>query len=440
MLYRVSKRSKQIKAPAFDVARGDQPMLTGYVGAGLALLGPLMLSAVNFDVFVQRLTLWLVALIVVLCGVDYIVQRKRLAYLRSSSIRTIKHLLIAAVIRWLAWFGILAVSFAIYTALLHYNDAWYNAFRNAYLQFLTLWLIAGIPYYLWTLRRVHGRRWDRRDPAVYVCIAARGAWRAMSKGRLPWHRFGGYWGSATARTTLLGLLVKAFFIPIMLTFFYHNAKNFNDAVFKLNQHLGLADAWTTGFYSLAYRLYKVCYEGLFMVDVTLAIIGYVVATRWLDNGIKSVEQTGLGWLACIGCYKPFNDVVSWYVRWPGTGIENMADTPLKLMAMAAIVGLLVVYVWATLAFGLRFSNLTYRGTFTQGPYRFVRHPAYISKNLAWWLEFLPSFTNVKTIFFMACWNGIYLVRALTEERHLKKFADYRAYCAHVRHRFVPGMF
>src|SRR3546814_20885855 len=48
-----------------------------------------------------------------------------------------------------------------------------------------------------------------------------------------------------------------------------------------------------------------------------------------------------------------------------------------------LVLLTAIYAWATVAFGLRFSNLTHRGILTHGPYRWTRHPAYLSKNLFW---------------------------------------------------------
>jgi len=35
---------------------------------------------------------------------------------------------------------------------------------------------------------------------------------------------------------------------------------------------------------------------------------------------------------------------------------------------------------------------------------------------------------------------IYTVRALTEERHLMKDPEYRAYCKKVKYRFIPGVF
>jgi protein-S-isoprenylcysteine O-methyltransferase Ste14 len=39
----------------------------------------------------------------------------------------------------------------------------------------------------------------------------------------------------------------------------------------------------------------------------------------------------------------------------------------------------------------------------------------------------------------AAWSGIYVLRALTEERHLGSDPDYQAYRSRVRWRFVPGL-
>lgn len=97
-----------------------------------------------------------------------------------------------------------------------------------------------------------------------------------------------------------------------------------------------------------------------------------------------------------------------------------------------------IYAWAMLSFGLRFSNLTNRGIIERGPYRFVRHPAYVSKGLAWWLELLPSLTASSAIFLLLL-NGVYALRAWTEERHLSLDPDYRAYKRRVRWRLLPGL-
>ena len=94
-----------------------------------------------------------------------------------------------------------------------------------------------------------------------------------------------------------------------------------------------------------------------------------------------------------------------------------------------------VYAWATTAFGIRFSNLTYRGVLTNGPYAFTRHPAYLSKNAFWWCASMPFVVTggsavdaVRNTFFLGCVSAIYFWRARTEERHLlAEDPKYRAY-------------
>jgi hypothetical protein len=92
-------------------------------------------------------------------------------------------------------------------------------------------------------------------------------------------------------------------------------------------------------------------------------------------------------------------------------------------------------------FGIRFSNLTYRGVLTHGPYRLTRHPAYLSKNLFWWASVLPFMvTNgsllegVRNCIFLLVVNAIYYWRARTEEAHLiaedPKYAEYHAWMEH----------
>jgi protein-S-isoprenylcysteine O-methyltransferase Ste14 len=102
-----------------------------------------------------------------------------------------------------------------------------------------------------------------------------------------------------------------------------------------------------------------------------------------------------------------------------------------------LAGLTAIYAWATVAFGIRFSNLTYRGVLTNGPYRYTRHPAYLSKNAFWWLSVLPFMVTsgslvdvVRNTFFLGCVSAIYYWRARTEEAHLLgEDARYRDYYA-----------
>ena len=81
-------------------------------------------------------------------------------------------------------------------------------------------------------------------------------------------------------------------------------------------------------------------------------------------------------------------------------------------------GLLVIltgiYAAATVAFGLRFSNLTHRGILTHGPYRWSKHPAYLAKNAYWWLASMPFMVTsgsivdlVRNTALMAVVSGVY---------------------------------
>ena len=89
-----------------------------------------------------------------------------------------------------------------------------------------------------------------------------------------------------------------------------------------------------------------------------------------------------------------------------------------------LVVLAAMYAWATVVFGLRFSNLTYRGVITNGPYRFTRHPAYLAKNTFWWSASLPFLVTaggpmeaLRNAVGISLVSGIYYWRARTEEAH-----------------------
>ena len=99
-----------------------------------------------------------------------------------------------------------------------------------------------------------------------------------------------------------------------------------------------------------------------------------------------------------------------------------------------LVFLTSIYAWATVAFGLRFSNLTHRGILTHGPYSWTKHPAYVAKNAYWWLATMPflvtsgSLTDfVRNTVLIAAVSGVYYWRAKTEEKHLLSDPAYKEY-------------
>jgi len=171
---------------------------------------------------------------------------------------------------------------------------------------------------------------------------------------------------------------------------------------------------------------------LFVVDVQLGTVGYLFTMRPLDAHIRSGNPFLGGWLAALICYPPFvwgiighGMVLSYEHNVAGWAHWFDGNATMLWIWAAWLVFLTGIYAWATVAFGIRFSNLTYRGVLTNGPYRYTRHPAYLSKNLFWWCSVMPflvtndSLTDmVRNTFFLLCVNAIYYWRARTEEAHL----------------------
>ncbi|MCC6924962.1 DUF1295 domain-containing protein [Novosphingobium sp.] len=183
---------------------------------------------------------------------------------------------------------------------------------------------------------------------------------------------------------------------------------------------------------------------MFVIDEQIGSVGYILTMKPLDAQIRSANPYLAGWLAALLCYPPFQimspgDRPLFYLA-ETHGDDNwlhvFAGLPLMMWIWACLlVVLTAIYAWATLAFGIRFSNLTYRGVLTNGPYAYTRHPAYLAKNTFWWCASMPFMvTNgsmvdaVRNAFFLGCVSAIYFWRAKTEERHLLgEDAKYREY-------------
>ncbi|HVK50483.1 MAG TPA: DUF1295 domain-containing protein [Pseudoxanthomonas sp.] len=225
--------------------------------------------------------------------------------------------------------------------------------------------------------------------------------------RFPWH-------------ALRDQLVKAFFFPLMLGFAYDWATD--------------ARPWGS---LQAPRWYFISMAALYLIDTVFATVGYLSTSRRLGAEIRSSNPYWLGWAAALICYPPF---FTW-LQQSGFNYRDghiwsdwlTTDTPLYYAWGSSILILSAIYALSTVVFGIRFSNLTHRGIITHGPYRLTKHPAYISKNLSWWLISIPfvSNTGVATALMhcgiLLCINGIYWMRAKTEERHLMADPKYRDY-------------
>lgn len=228
------------------------------------------------------------------------------------------------------------------------------------------------------------------------------------------------------RTYLLGWTIKAFFLPIMAAAFVAVSAS-------------LAMRLSSNPLENPVSFFKLGFDLVLFIDLAVAVLGYILTLRLLDTHIRSCNPLWYGWIATLICYYPF-----WGIVYPSlfgyTDGENwdhwLAGTPVLLVAWGGLIlACKVMWVWANVTFGLRFSNLTHRGILTGGPFRFTKHPSYISKNVGWWLIAMPFLSSqgwqaaLTNCVALLCVNGIYFVRARIEERHLVQDPLYAEYSA-----------
>ncbi len=178
---------------------------------------------------------------------------------------------------------------------------------------------------------------------------------------------------------------------------------------------------------------------MFLIDVSMGTVGYLFTLRPLDAHIRSGNPFAQAWMAALICYPPFILMNEGGPLYYGEGqlgwARALSDHPLLQPIMGfTLIFLTGAYAWATVAFGLRFSNLTHRGILTHGPYSITKHPAYVAKNLFWWLSTLPMLTTtgltsdaIRNCCILGVINGVYFWRAKTEEKHLSADPAYVAY-------------
>lgn len=236
---------------------------------------------------------------------------------------------------------------------------------------------------------------------------------------------------------LKSLGLRAFYVPVMLTYFSiyiaFLMKGHEDFI---NANLTVSSEVT--WYAIL-KFIMLIYFFLGAIDVLFGLIGYFMTFRVLDTHIRSLDPTLIGWLVCLACYYPFWEVLmikvffedfytnpEWHI-W-------FADIPLVLVVWG---GLSIVFMCTealtTLTFGIRFSNLTYRGLITTGPFRFTKHPQYVSKMFNRFFVYVPFLSlggPLGSLQLMVMFAGIcfmYYLRARTEENHLSQYPEYVAY-------------
>jgi protein-S-isoprenylcysteine O-methyltransferase Ste14 len=287
-----------------------------------------------------------------------------------------------------------------------YNGAFYDPLWRL-LRRYALALSVAAPLYMFI---VDGQMREPRDAYWQLGRVVLGRWRDARK-----------FDVANLYRTWL---VKAFFVPIMFVWLSNSTHN------VVNFDLSMA-SWSN------LKAYDFLYDFIFFIDLLFCTVGYAMSLRITDSHVRTAEPTMLGWVVALFCYPPFYNLMSrQYVPYDSASFGKWLEHfPTLRWAWAIVVlGLITIYVLATVAFGIRFSNLTHRGILTNGPYRFTKHPAYVSKNLSWWMVSVPFLmvdgnwvNSIKHCIALFVINFMYFMRAKTEERHLSRDPIYVAY-------------
>ena len=291
----------------------------------------------------------------------------------------------------------------------HYQNFFYY-FVDGYFWFCVL---VALPF-LYRFDADKSLRDDKYSAFIYSLIT----WV-----RAPFSREPVYW-TFRSRLGMLTIAVKVFFMPMLVSWVISNLVHLH---YVLNH-------WQWGFYNVNAFLVSL----LILVDTGIFAFGYIVESKYLKNEIRSVEPTVVGWLVCLWCYPPFNHFSFNAFNYEFFDPSRSFPEWVNILILCVITGLWTIFVWASVALGPRGSNLTNRGIVDHGPYRFVRHPAYMSKVSVWFLQciFMSEFSPGT----FAAYATMYALRAWTEERHLSADPDYVAYKQKVRWKLIPKVF
>lgn len=316
--------------------------------------------------------------------------------------------------KWLGLHATLAAVAAIYWVLAEYRGSLYVPFFTVAGTLLPAFSLLAVPYIAWVdarMARPQDIYWQLGD--LLLGGSSRIDRAALGQHALAW-------------------AVKGFFLPLMFGYATRN-------VVSLATGQGILQG-TPDFA----RVFEWTFTTLYFIDVVWGAVGYLWSLRLTDSHVRSTEPTALGWVVALMCYEPISRGLwpAWFAYDAGRPWGHwLAASPLLYQAWGTLILLLTgVYAWATVSFGLRFSNLTHRGIITNGPYRWLRHPAYLAKNLSWWLVSMPFMVagnpahNLRLCAMLLLVNGLYALRARTEERHLLHDPVYQAYAQAVAAR------
>lgn len=292
-------------------------------------------------------------------------------------------------------------------------------------DFFGFFLLFGFPYFCLEEKFRYCRENVLADPYLKVAILLKYL-RKLDFGRFRRRLF-----TRKSRGMFLSAVLRIHYLPIMVE----------------QVHYGLTTFIRTG-KTQAVSLHTVMLMLTllaWLIDSNNASCGYFWQSSFTKTRFREIDPFPFHWIIVLSCYPPFiNFVTSYFAMFP-----SLPETSQRLISSAGVntaidiilLTALILYMLSGCALGFACSNLSYKKIQTKGPYRFMRHPATTFKLIFFTIAFYryrEAFTAGWFLFFVF-WIGIYIGRALVEERFLRRFPDYRAYMKQTRYRFIPGV-
>jgi protein-S-isoprenylcysteine O-methyltransferase Ste14 len=311
--------------------------------------------------------------------------------------------------------------------------------------YITYLVIAPVVYFVWRPRSLWASK-NLRIAGYLGRLVHR--WRTPARQRLAidWHP------TYEETHAIAFLLIKLFYGPLMVCSTLTEVAAVREALQRMAAHLSPLETWD--------RAYVLLVRGVFLVDSFIYAASYHSESGLLKNKLRYAETRPLHIAVCLGCYPPFNMPTTALLgdsfHNPFIPFHGQLGHPLTWVVRGLVVVFLLLMLSSSLSLLTRASNLTNRGIVDWGPYRFVRHPGYLAKNLYWFVTVLPDLIPntaipgftwsdyavylTVSVWGIVGWCTMYFLRAVTEERFLMRDPDYVAYCQKVRYRFIPGVY
>lgn len=347
----------------------------------------------------------------------------------------VEHLFRRALARYLVWLVVLYGGYQFYLLVPFYSNSGHRSTHLLFESFLHWYLWLGIPYFAITLTLKASRREDFYDPAIrFIHVfkqiilrslrgdSARSIFRVLRK---PYNR-----------KVFLNLVMRAYFIPVMVVQIMPTATSTLTSLYREIANHNLLG------------MLVLISAALWLLDILNATVAYSLESRWLENRSSSIDLTIGGWLVCLSSYAPLNEITgSIFAFAPYIASNQIDDLLINSIGFFYVLKIVQIFFLAThiytdTSLGPSVANITLKKLQTRGPYALIRHPGTTTKLLFWLIQsvFYKKFWTAKYLLGYFGWGVIYILRALTEERHLKKFGEYRDYMKKVKYRFFPGLF